>query len=215
MIHAELHSKCGNICEQEDALTSTVFGILKYSAVRHVLWKFIGLAKNMETGERYDPQPLGACPEFKFWERLSPENEIDLELRHGEYRLGIEVKYHAVAGPSQLQRYSQFVDHVIYLTMDTACPELPEINPKMYWLSWLELHKVVKSALKTAAGMEEELLTDLLGYIEGRNIRLFDGFNSHWAIPAVPDNFFWRDRIFNRKAEQVSWSNPIFFKGDK
>lgn len=214
MIHAELHSKCGDVRKHEDALTSTVFGILKYTSFRPVLKQFLAMARNVVTGTCYDPELLGDFLEFGFWKRLDPKNEIDLEVRNNKYRLGIEVKYHAEeSGPGQLARYSDFVDHVIYITMDSTQPKISNANEKIYWVSWLNLHRVVHEHIKSVASIEKELLTDLLKYLENRNIRLFYGFNANCEIPRVPERFFWRDKIFSPKHVVPQFESPIYFKG--
>jgi hypothetical protein len=89
MIHLELKNKSGDFKNREDPLTSTVFGFLKY----------IGYAINVKTKEKFNTNLLeGKQINFEFWKRFNEEDEsseIDLFLKSGNYKLGIEVKYHS------------------------------------------------------------------------------------------------------------------------
>ncbi|MDO8804964.1 MAG: hypothetical protein Q7R35_11060 [Elusimicrobiota bacterium] len=212
MIEAELKGKCGGLSDQEDALTSTVFGVLKYAFLRPVLRSFLAEAKNLVTGSKYDPSLLGDDYRFVFWSRISAESEIDLELRGSDYRLGIEVKYLAEeSGDGQLDRYSKILDHVVYVTLDSVPPAVSKVNPKIFWVSWHELHKILKQRLGSAEGLEIELLQDLIRYLENRGIRSFIGFVGNGNVPEATWPLFWGDKLFHPKETVIGYSGPLFF----
>lgn len=215
MIHAELHSKCGGLSDQEDALTSTVFGILKYKCFQGLLYSFLSEARNFKTHERYDTSKIPQRHETCFWERIASDSEIDLLIRSKKYLLGIEIKYFAEeSGSGQLDRYSKYVDDIIYITLDSAAPIVSRYNSSVYWLSWHVLHRLIRERLSVVRGLNREILIDLKQYLENREIRSFSGFTAKAAIPIFSDGLFWHGKYFYPKESPGNYTKPMFFKSE-
>ena len=166
MIHLELKNKSCDLKNREDPLTSTVFGFLKYKVMQDILLDFIGYAINVKTKEKFNTNLLeGKQINFEFWKRFNEEDEsseIDLFLKSGNYKLGIEVKYHSKENysmrkkkinerrrkiyTSQLNKYlnNDKCDSIIYITMDSSMPEIEFKNekisgsPGIYYIKFLQ-----------------------------------------------------------------------------
>jgi len=237
MIHLELKNKSCDLKNREDPLTSTVFGFLKYKVMQDILLDFIGYAINVKTKEKFNTNLLeGKQINFEFWKRFNEEDEsseIDLFLKSGNYKLGIEVKYHSKENysmrkkkinerrrkiyTSQLNKYlnNDKCDSIIYITMDSSMPEIESKNEKIFWLSWHLLHKILTEYKeKKIPNFKKEIINDLLLYLENRNIYYFNGFNIYQTqIKWKKENIFFKKMFFNLKFNSIKrHSVPIFLK---
>ncbi|MDD2772114.1 MAG: hypothetical protein PHP45_00285 [Elusimicrobiales bacterium] len=229
MIHAELKNKCGEWRTSEDALTSTVFGYLKYRLFRAELKGFFKCAINMHTRERYaslDWLDSVDVDSFKFWERNDNNNEIDLRITD---RLGVEIKYGSNEHEYQLGKYLAESDELIYITMDSTLESaLKSLNSeyakeqliKIYWLSWHYLHKVIVDSMgKTEhpndgwSLTKKQMMKDLRDYLEKRSIRSFQGFGERETVVRLASPIFCKQIIFSGLSTPVPrLTTHIFFE---
>ena len=233
MIHAELKNKC---CGSEDALTSTVFGYLKYSCFREELKEFFSHATNLQHDKFPVPDWLDkvGSDSFKFWERLTPDKEPDLRLEKSKDEcLIIEVKFSSTEQENQLGKYlfdAGDKAKLIYITMDATLDAAMKfsINPaseynagdktRIYWLSWHYLHKVLSDSSKDIAAADDtdfatkqQMGKDLLQYLEKRGIRSFQGFTNKKTVKKLPRPIFWTPTCFIREYILVQKLIPPIF----
>lgn len=211
MIEAQIHRKIPSVAQSEDSLTSTVFGILKYSVMRPTLARFLGNSVN-----HADESPLslamgnswltaGDPADIRFWDRDTTYGEPDLLMVGADWAIVVEVKLWAgVSGEDQLRRYHDLLTakfpqkrhrHVIFLTQDLERPPLPRevtggIEKNLWWLSWFELSRVLDIE-RPHSPLAAELALDLARFMSHKGLSFFRGFSNQEAHSDEP--IFWND----------------------
>lgn len=233
MIEAQIRGKLPEVANSEDCLTSTVFGLLKYSSMRQILWEFIGSASRHTDDRTCLAGYLQAFSsdddglEVRFWERHGDFGAPDILLVGKKFALVVEVKYGAeLSGEDQLRKYhallgARFPDRshrqVIYLTADLTPPVLtPEqtrgIESDLWWLSWYQLSEVL-SRRAGADSATDEMSGDLMRFLCHRGLALFQGI----TIPQVSihEPIFW-DGTSPLITQYDAWPSgrKIFWKED-
>lgn len=213
MIHAELKNKLPReILDREDFLTSSVFGLLKYSHLRPILKDYLAkailVAENTKSFAGTEAlEDLFQHPfDVVFWERDTEYGEPDILLVGKDSVFVIEVKLGAeISGESQLRRYHSILQHrhkdkkhkhVIYLTAEISCPELGTnvtrgLEDSLWWLSWYDLSGLLAPHLQ-GKNIQSEICQDLFKILTKRQLSYFMGFSD------APDNssaeaFFWTE----------------------
>lgn len=219
MIEGELKNKFAKeIVDSEDFLTSTVFGLLKYTPMHPVLKSFLGQATRFSDNNLLFRSEL-ACtelfleaPKVIFWERDSKHGEPDVILVGKNTVLIIEVKLQAeMSGEDQLCKYHELLEHryadkrykhIIYLTKDMSWPR---ISPKssqgiencLWWVSWYDLKELLeKNTAKES--VVSEISQDLISILDRRNLCLFKNFTEPASISEADAEFFWKEKINDR-----------------
>lgn len=214
MIHAELHGKCGQLRGSEDALSSSVFGLLRYRCMRPYLAAFFGRACPYFEEDRpiYCLQNVLTSDDLvvSFWKKFQCGSEVDLVLESESASLVVfvEIKYLSdISGDDQLTRYFKALEYnyaatrssryLIYLTADAVRPDVDKQVAELrgnnfYWLSWLELYPVLpdSSFAESPAG---EIAQDLKHLLEKRYLIPFRGFSmppDNLRLPETPS--FWQ-----------------------
>lgn len=212
MIEAEVCRKAVEVEGSEDCLTSTVFGLLKYSDMRPALASFLGRARLYASPERRLSELLPASAltreaRLRFWDRHGDYGEPDLLLLDADLAIVIEVKYGAaLSGADQLRKYRAMLDahypqrrhrHVVYLTPDLAPPSLAAeavagLDDSLWWLSWLDLSEALGAA-GVPSPTADEIAHDLLRLLRHRGLAAFAGFSVR-ERPEVTTHF-WEDEV--------------------
>lgn len=191
MIQAELNNKCGTLSQQEDPLTSTVFGILKWKLFAPELKAFLEHSRSYRAARKHLEvgNSLARVTKYRFWHRFSNNKEIDLIIETQQLVIGIEVKYDSKEGANQVTNYLHGLakdfpgkEHVlVFLTRE----ERPRLNDEdvtladrehIYGLSWFHLSEVLTQSLHNSPEYKKDLIVDLLEYLEKRGLFKFLGF---------------------------------------
>ncbi|MDX2152094.1 MAG: hypothetical protein SFV54_15255 [Bryobacteraceae bacterium] len=230
MIEAQLRGKLAQLADSEDLLTSSAFGLLKFSPLRPVLAEFLSRATRYGDGREalgtvLSPSGLLDCEaaQIRFWERHGEFGEPDLLLVGIDWAMVVEVKLGAeVSGDDQLRRYhALLVDrfpraaqrHVVYLTMDLSEPALSSevtrgIERNLWWLSWYELAGVLEHGSHNRG--THELARDLRRLLDYHGLLPFQGISAQDVPVAVP--LFW-DGVSPLITPQDAWpASPLFWK---
>jgi hypothetical protein len=206
MIEAVLKNK---LKLDEDCLTSTVWGLLKYQALRPILARFLARSTLVERnevhlGKKISERRLKAGQvKILFWRAVSPFGEPDILLVGENFALVVEVKYNAkLSGPDQLRKYWKLLNekypkkkhHVIYLTKDWVTPRLNTAGMKesLWWLSWHELSLVV-GGLANKNSTAGEIREDLIRFLDHLGLSFYRGLSQ--SDINLPDKIFWQDRV--------------------
>lgn len=213
MIEAALKHKIPETNNSEDCLTSTIWGLLKYRPLRLILAGFLGKATLYTDNSRHFASIIPSTSfmdnavTLEFWPYCYPYGEPDIIILGNNFALVIEVKYNAgISGQDQLRRYydllkhkypNRSLKHVIYLTRDLACPELPSevisgLEKSLWWLSWYDLAEVI---LKLPKGntLATDICADLMRYLNYHGLQLFHGI----CLSPVSriKTLFWEDAV--------------------
>jgi hypothetical protein len=210
MIEAMIKNK---LKPDEDCLTSTVWGLLKYRSLRPILARFLAgatlVADNRTHLEDRIPESHLKAEKVKilFWKAFSPFGEPDIVLLGEDFALVVEAKYGAgLSGRNQLRKYGRLLNEkyprkrkrfVIYLTADWVAPRLSKgetagIDESLWWLSWHELSLLLCEASNKNL-FAQEVESDLIQLLD----HLFLGFFRGFSLPIIdlPNELFWRDRV--------------------
>lgn len=212
MIESEIRGKMRAAADSEDFLTSTVFGLLKYTPMRPLLAAFLSKATPLKDDERFRKTDFSALLnnddfDIKFWARHGDFGEPDLLLIGQDFVIAIEVKFNAgMSGDDQLRKYRRLLEvqyssrshrHIIYLTKDLTPPILEEtvtrdIEKNLWWLSWYELSGVIADA-GPHQGVMQEIKSDLNRLLEHRGLSLYQGIS--FSCPPIIKPLFWEDAM--------------------
>src|SRR3990167_6464147 len=117
MIEAELSHKIDN--RSEDVLTSTVFGLLKYSFAKDLLISFLGKAQSVSDPSSYFSHLIGdhllfaGDYRFVFWKYFDRYGEPDLIIEGPDYVIIIEVKYlSGLSGGQRMGRSEKIINNI-------------------------------------------------------------------------------------------------------
>lgn len=241
MIHAVLKNKCGELRMSEDAFTSIVFGYLKYRPFRTELIEFLGQAINLSTHARKYSVPdwlqTVDSDAFRFWERMDSDKEPDLRIEKSkDESLIVEVKLDSKEQKGQLGKYLSCVSEnapLIYITLHRGVSDVLSSSfnrdskyghsekSRIYWLSWHDLHKVLKTSLDKMeksnpdgyGRTKREMTIDLLMFLEKRGINFFDGFTGKDETQALAAPVFWAPTFFAWILPNVQkFTKPIFWE---
>ena len=213
MIEAIIHNKIpSGLKNDEDCLTSTVWGLLKYRPMRSILYRFLSRAAlyvnnkeklGIRISESYfEKHQL----EIIFWQSDPEFGQPDILIECGNLALVVEDKFNApLSGDDQLRKYGDFLArsypthdrYIIYLTADWDLPadvQAKGYEASLYWLSWYELHSVATGCEADLEPVAREMATDLVQYLEHLGFFYFQGFSSP-QIPGLPTRLFWDDVI--------------------
>lgn len=231
MIEAEVRRKLPALLDNEDSLTSSVFGLLKYSPLRPILSEFLGNAALMSDGTRLGAALAATWPfgekglQIRFWERDGQFGEPDLIFVGRDCVIVVEVKLWAeVSGENQLRKYHDLLKtrfphkrhrHVIYLTKDVVQPDLGDavthgIEQHLWWLSWYALTPALE-ARNTKDPVANEMAADLKRLFVHRGLMLFQRITPQTV--SLPTPVFWNDTA-PLITQQDGWplSAKIFWK---
>jgi hypothetical protein len=214
MIEAVLRGKVSDqVMDDEDLLTSTVWGLLKYRSLRPILTAFLSKATLYgNDGIKFGGQISGKLLDtdhlkFEFWPRDPDFGEPDLLIEVGDLALLVEVKFHAqLSGEDQLQRYWRLLNkrcsakprkHIIFLTADWIVPLLSEnatagLEGHLWWLSWYDLAEAIRESSNATASIGE-VESDLVRYMKRLGFEFFHGISSPPVEPL--ETIFWSDVI--------------------
>lgn len=213
MIEATLKNKIPEINNSEDCLTSTIWGLLKYRPLRHILADFLARAtllidnsvhlSSIIPSTRFTDNAIT----LDFWAYCHPYGEPDIIIVGDNFALVIEVKYNAgLSGQDQLRRYYDLLkhkypnksqQHVIYLTRDLVTPELSRevtfgLENSLWWLSWYDLAESLLTSQKDNP-LTTEICLDLMRYLNYHHLQLFHGISLSPVSPI--EKFFWEDAV--------------------
>ncbi|MGO9246751.1 MAG: hypothetical protein ACLPT4_13675 [Verrucomicrobiia bacterium] len=214
MIEATLRGKVPTDARSdEDCLTSTVWGLLKYRPIRPILARFVSKAalysdQAVRLGEKIPEKLLDVDRlQVVFWPSDPEFGQPDILILGLDLALVVEVKYHAeLSGVDQLRKYHSFLNsrysdkthrHVVYLTANWVAPELTNeattgLETSLWWLSWYELVDAARE-LSCISPAADEIRNDLVRYLQHLGFEFFQGIQ----LPNVEEleTVFWQDMV--------------------
>lgn len=207
MIAAELHRKLRpSRLDQEDILTSQVFGALNYGD-RRLLQRYLealGVDVSLEEAQR---------AEFEFWPVYADATEPDLVLRVGHWYLLFEAKLLSgfsrdAAQPERNQLRRELRGgrkaaeaealrfRLVTVTRESWCdptryPELEAERPTWVFSNWQTIAQVLMDRTPEELG---RIGTDLLELLVRRGLRPFLGFRRLRGVRVAPTTQVFFDR---------------------